>query len=44
MKRQRNMPQMKEKDKTLERELSKTKISTLPEKEFKAMVIELERR
>ena len=41
MKRQRNMFQMKEQNKTSERELNKKKISNLPDKEFKVMVIKM---
>lgn len=35
------MPQIKEQDKTPEKELNKLKISNLPEEEFKAMVIKI---
>lgn len=40
MRKQRNMPQMKEKGKTLEKKTTnEMEISNLPDKEFKAMVI-----
>ena len=41
MRRQRNMFKMKEQNKTTEEELSKVKISNLPNKEFKIMMIEM---
>ena len=41
MRRQRNRFQMKEQDKTSEKELSETEISNLPNKEFKVMVIKI---
>lgn len=41
MRRQRNMLQRKEHDKTSERELSKTKISYLPDDQFKVIVIKM---
>ena len=41
MRRKRNMFQMKEQDKVTTRELSKTLISNMPDKEFKVMVIKI---
>ena len=41
MKKQRNMLQTKEQDKTLEKILTETEISDLPDKEFKIMVIKM---
>ena len=41
MRGQRNIFQMKEKDKTLEEELSEVKIVNLPKKEFRVMVIKM---
>ena len=41
MGRQRNMPQMKEQNKTLEKELSKMKISNLSDAEFKTQAIRM---
>ena len=39
MKKQRNMFQMKEPDKTPEKNLNERDVSNLPDKEFKVMVI-----
>ncbi|KAJ8795343.1 hypothetical protein J1605_018358 [Eschrichtius robustus] len=41
MKRQRTMPQMKEQDKTTEKQLNKVEIGTLPEKEFRIMIMKM---
>ena len=41
MKRQRNLFQMKEQDKTSGKELNETEISNLPNKEFKIMIIKM---
>ena len=41
MRGQRNMAQMKEQNKTLEKELSKMKISNLSDAEFKSLVIRM---
>ena len=41
MRRQKNMFQSKEQDKTSGKELNKTEISNLSDKEFKVMVIRL---
>lgn len=41
MKKQRNVFQMKEQDKTSEKQLNKIEISNLPDKMFKVMVINL---
>ena len=41
MKQQRNMFQMKEKDKTPEEELRKVEISNSPDKEFKVLIIKM---
>ncbi|VFV26099.1 Hypothetical predicted protein [Lynx pardinus] len=41
MRRQRNIFQMKEQDKTSEKELNETEISNRPDKEFKVMVIKM---
>ena len=38
-KRQRNLPQMKEQDKAIARDLSETDISNMPDEEFKATII-----
>lgn len=40
-KRQKNMSQMKEQDKVTEKELNKMEISSMSDKEFKAMVIKI---
>ena len=39
MKRQRNMVQIKEQDKTSGKELNETEISNRPDKEFRVMII-----
>ena len=39
--RQRNIFQMKEQDKNLQKELNKKEISNLPDKEFKVIVIKM---
>ena len=39
MRRQRNMSQMKEQDKTIVRDLSETDTSNIPNREFKIMII-----
>ena len=41
MKRQRNMAQMKEQNKTLEKELNKMEKSNLSDEEFKTLVIRM---
>ena len=41
MRRQRNMAQMKEQNKTPEKELNKGEISNLSDAEFKTMVIKM---
>ena len=41
MRRQRNMSQMKEQDKTTAKKLNEMEISNVPDKEFKAMVIKI---
>ena len=41
MKRQKNMSQMKEWDKITERDLNKTKINNIPDREFKVMVLKI---
>ena len=41
MRKQRNMFQTKEQDKTSEKELIKTEISNLPDKEFKVVTIKM---
>ena len=41
MRRQRNVFQSKEQDKTSEKELNKTEISNPPDKELKVMVIKM---
>ena len=41
MRRQRNMAQMKEQKKTLEKELNKMEISNLSDAEFKPLVIRI---
>ena len=41
MKRQRAMYQMKEQDKTLEKQLNEVEIGNLPEKEFRIMVVKM---
>ena len=41
MRRQRNMAQMKEQNKTPEKELNKMEISNLSDAEFKALVIRM---
>lgn len=41
MRHQRNMFQRKEQDKTPEREVSKVEIGSLPEKEFRVMMIKI---
>ena len=41
MKRQRNMAQMKEENKTLEKELNEMDISNLSDAEFKTLVIRM---
>ena len=41
MRRQRNMAQMKEQNKTPEKELNKMKIANLSEAEFKTLVIRM---
>ena len=41
MRRQRNMFQRKEQDKSPEEQLSKIETSNLPDKEFKAMIIKM---
>ena len=41
MKRQRAMYQMKEQDKTSEKELNEVEIGTLPEKEFRIMIVKM---
>ena len=41
MRRQRNMSQMKEQDKTPEKELNKMETSNLPDAEFKTLVIRM---
>ena len=41
MRQQRNMFQMKEKEKTLEEELRNVEIGSLPEKEFRVMIIKM---
>ena len=44
MKRQRNMAQMKEQNKTLEEELNETEIANLSDAEFKTLVIRMLRK
>ena len=39
MKRQRNLHQMKEQDKTPEKQLNEVEIGNLPEKEFRIMIV-----
>ena len=39
MRRQRNMPQMKEQNKTLEKEQNKMEASSLPDAQFKTLLI-----
>ena len=41
MKRQRAMYQMKEQDKTPEKQLNKVEIGNLPEKEFRIMILKM---
>ena len=41
MRRQRNIFQVREQDKTPEKELKKTEINNLPDKEFKQIVIRM---
>ena len=41
MKRQRAMYQMKEQEKTPEKQLNEVEISTLPEKEFRIMIVKM---
>ena len=41
MKRQRAMYQMKEKDKTPEKQLNEVEIGNLPEKEFRIMIVKI---
>ena len=41
MKRQRTMYQMKEQDKTLEKQLKEVGIGNLPEKEFRIMIVKM---
>ena len=41
MKRQRAMYQMKEQDKTPEKQLNEVEISNLPEKEFRIMIVKM---
>ena len=41
MRRQRNMFQKKEQDKTSEEELSEVEIGNLPKKEFKVMIVKM---
>ena len=41
MRRQRNIPQMKEKDKITKGDLTKRKVSNLPDMEFKVMIIKI---
>ena len=41
MKRQRVMYQMKEKDKTPEKQLNEVEIGNLPEKEFRTMIVKM---
>ena len=41
MKRQRTMYQMKEQDKTPETQLNEVEIGTLPEKEFRIMIVKV---
>ena len=41
MKRQRAMSQMKEQDKTPEKQLSEVEISNLPEKKFRIMIVKM---
>ena len=41
MKRQRAMYQMKEKDKTPEKQLSEVEVGKLPEKEFRIMTVKM---
>ena len=41
MKRQRAMYQMKEKDKTPEKQLKEVEIGNLPEKEFRIMIVKM---
>ena len=39
MRRQRNMPQMKEQEKSLEKELNEMETSSPPDTEFKTMIL-----
>ena len=41
MKRQRAMYQMKEQDKTPEKQLNKVEIGNLPEREFRIMIVKM---
>ena len=41
MKRQRTLYQMKEKDKTPEKQLNEVEIGNLPEKEFRIMIVKM---
>ena len=41
MKRQRTMHQIKEQNKTSEKQLNEVKIGTLPEKEFRIMIVKM---
>ena len=41
MRWQRNMLQMKEQDKTLEKQLSEVEIGNIPEKEFRVMIVKV---
>ena len=41
MKRQRAMYQMKEQDKTQEKQLNEMEIGNLPEKEFRIMIVKM---
>ena len=41
MKRQRAMYQMKEQDKTPEKQVNEVEISNLPEKEFRIMIVQM---
>ena len=41
MKRQRTMYQMKEQDKTREKQINEVEIGNLPEKEFRTMIVKV---
>ena len=41
MKQQKYMSQMKEQDKTLEKQLNEVEIGNLPEKEFRIMIVKM---